>query len=517
MPEDINERSARGDELPAHARTPIGKEEIDAHVLEFESALAAHRVSFSDVARCRFLVARQEVPPKHAAKLRELYSVLLEEFSGHQHVDTLYFCEHLDIALALTVPASRDERAIHLVQAGSDPQSAVARDLLFRGLRLHFEAVEYLPKAPARIVVRMTTAALTSLLGALDDEQARHGELSGFSSRASEIEGLAAQLDRAEDYYRRSVTRARHTEYVSGMAFGLLAVAIAAAIVAVAADVDVLEDRTWVATLGGAMGAVVSVLQRLTAGRLSLSNGANAPMVRVFGALRPLIGALFGLVAYVLLSGGLLGIELTGEGSLLAQYAALGFFAGFAERFAQDMTATVSQGPVARPFKSTPEPGVGSDLAYRLPATVEKTITSALRGPELIRWRGFIRSYVARDDDRAPRDDTGRYVLAPGRPYHVVVQLLPESSGDVCDRVVEVNEGASADEAPFTVTMVSDTVPFPPAEYPAPAPPGGASRRLTVPFTAPATPGMQLLWVQLRQQGRIVQMTPLEIVSDATG
>jgi hypothetical protein len=511
-------------------RLPIRSEELRAQLVELHSALGSHCVSFDDVARCRFLLRRSELPIEEILELQDLFPALLRDFSTRHRIESIYFCERLDLALAVTEPPRdrgpyprrsywvfprgfrerRDVPRLHLARVGTDPDSAVARELLFRGLDLHQRAIEFLPPRTGRVVVERVASTLTSLLGILDAEQARHGELSQFSSRASEIEMLGSQLDEADSYYSERVNVARQAEYVAGMAVGMLGVAVVATIIGFAADVHILKNRAWVAALGGALGAVVSVLQRVTAGRLSLTDEAPRAVVGPLGALRPLIGAVFGLVIYVMLSGGLLGIQLSGD-NVVASYAVIGFLAGFAERFAQDVMTAKS--PVRRSSQVVSGVGVSADLTYRLPATVEQTITSALRGPELIRWHGIIRWSVAGDTgEHVGRDEDGRFVVASGQHHRMVVQLLQESTGDDLERVVDITTGAFADQAPFTVTIVSDTVSFEPTEYPMPAPPGGASGKLAVPFAAPTTEGPYRAWIQLRQQGRIIRMTPVELL-----
>jgi hypothetical protein len=62
-------------------------------------------------------------------------------------------------------------------------------------------------------------------------------------------------------------------------------------------------------------------------------------MTLAYGMVRPIIGGIFGMTLFVLLEGGLVpAIEITTD-SELPFYAAVGFLAGFNERWAQDMLA----------------------------------------------------------------------------------------------------------------------------------------------------------------------------------
>jgi hypothetical protein len=95
----------------------------------------------------------------------------------------------------------------------------------------------------------------------------------------------------------------------------------------------------WLSVLvAGAVGAVISVLSRLPSGRLGLQHDAGKLLFLIFGGIRPVIGAVFGLVIYVLLVSQLVSFELRGDATIrLHAILILAFFAGFSERWAQDM------------------------------------------------------------------------------------------------------------------------------------------------------------------------------------
>ena len=63
-------------------------------------------------------------------------------------------------------------------------------------------------------------------------------------------------------------------------------------------------------------------------------------MTVLAGALRPIVGAIFGAVLHVLVTGGLLPLAMPdtagGQGELNMFFAGLAFLAGFSERWAQD-------------------------------------------------------------------------------------------------------------------------------------------------------------------------------------
>jgi hypothetical protein len=96
-----------------------------------------------------------------------------------------------------------------------------------------------------------------------------------------------------------------------------------------------------VALPAGGIGALMSVLQRMTSGRMRLDVHAGRGMLTFYGAVRPFVGGIFGMAVFVLIAGGLVSaIEVTG--APLPFYAGVGFLTGFSERLAQDMLAGAS-------------------------------------------------------------------------------------------------------------------------------------------------------------------------------
>lgn len=94
------------------------------------------------------------------------------------------------------------------------------------------------------------------------------------------------------------------------------------------------------ATIAGAMGACVSVYQRMASNDLKLDFMAPFLQKVLLGALRPWVGAVFGAVVYFGFASGLL-VPQGGIGgdkpATFAFFAMAGFAAGFSERFATDV------------------------------------------------------------------------------------------------------------------------------------------------------------------------------------
>jgi hypothetical protein len=129
------------------------------------------------------------------------------------------------------------------------------------------------------------------------------------------------------------------------------------------------------AIIGGAAGAVISVTQRMTTQtRTPLVIDFTAPKQQkiALGALRPIVGAVFGAVVYFAIIGGLLAVEArTGQDASItvAFFAVAGFAAGFSERFAVDVLQRASSGimPTTQGKQAVEKPGELSLLLSEQP------------------------------------------------------------------------------------------------------------------------------------------------------
>lgn len=94
----------------------------------------------------------------------------------------------------------------------------------------------------------------------------------------------------------------------------------------------------------GAAGAFVSVASRLTRGTPLVAYKERAIRLAVFGAIRPIVGAVLGAAVCAVLVAGLMPTVriLPPTGKEVLTYSALAFIAGFSERFAQDVLLKTS-------------------------------------------------------------------------------------------------------------------------------------------------------------------------------
>jgi hypothetical protein len=243
-------------------------------------------------------------------------------------------------------PAPAASSAIHIEPTFGDPEDWKAKEILFQCLHLHYKALEFLTPQPRKICLRMIFGVITTLLGTLDhrelDRHAGRVQVRPFGSDPSEVETLERELRQAQTYYASAAQRQAQLEYLVGMVM-FLALA-AAGTLAIALFTPLLDEAATVSVLGGAAGAVVSVMNRMTSGSLKVRPEAGKKTIRALGFMRPVIGATFGAVVYLFLDGGIVQVVSPPDGGAnLAFYAALGFLSGFSERFAQDVIAQASR------------------------------------------------------------------------------------------------------------------------------------------------------------------------------
>jgi hypothetical protein len=128
---------------------------------------------------------------------------------------------------------------------------------------------------------------------------------------------------------------------------------------------------TWAtpiaALIAGAIGAVVSVVQRINNGSFELNYDVGGPYIFFLGGLRPLIGGAFAVAISFAFDGGLLHLPVAASEPTNDRRLALlviSFLAGFSERFAQDTLTSVlpeaksapAPAPAASPSSGTASP-----------------------------------------------------------------------------------------------------------------------------------------------------------------
>lgn len=167
------------------------------------------------------------------------------------------------------------------------------------------------------------------------------------------VASLRTRLASEERNYLAALRRVAQGAYLDGMFKGIAALLVAL-VALTAASYLIGFGAGWVSTSTlGATGAVLSVLQRLRRG-LDLAPEGEKKSFRRQGLVRPWIGALLGIVSFVLLKGGIVSITTpVGTANKILYYGGIAFLVGFAERFAHD-TLVVPDTAHATQRESTP-------------------------------------------------------------------------------------------------------------------------------------------------------------------
>jgi hypothetical protein len=99
-----------------------------------------------------------------------------------------------------------------------------------------------------------------------------------------------------------------------------------------------------VSVAAGAIGAFVSVLQRITSdkSKFTVHYDLGKRTLYMLGSYRPVLGAVFGGFTYFVLASGILETKSPDNPSItLYYYGSLAFIAGFSERFTQVLSKSV--------------------------------------------------------------------------------------------------------------------------------------------------------------------------------
>lgn len=317
-----------------------------AAAMEEEAAVEA-QVSFPDLVRLH--LARQralEGGDSAAAEADARYQRALKAFEAeHGRIVNAYWCSELPSAVALTErrraflgrfrrPAFR----FHRVSDWATKERPELAGLLHECDELGVKVTEVLRGKSLRIGSELVMTSAGHVMSLADIPRAAH------ERKESVEQALALQhreLARTRAYYRAAANGEAQIVYALGMVLGAMALAVGAALLATLATIPGVDNRGFFGSLAaGAVGAVVSVISRVTSGRFRLGFEVGRDDLLFLGAIRPLLGALFGLALYFAVISGVLDVfELPPSGTTKEFYFLLviAFLAGFSERWAQDM------------------------------------------------------------------------------------------------------------------------------------------------------------------------------------
>jgi hypothetical protein len=327
----------------------MGDETVHASTRDDDSA----RVSFSDVVRAHYAWDGQA--GDHAARdahARDAFEGIVRQFEKDSgEIIEAYWCRKDASGVALTKKRvtthgplgigshEADEYRLFRVSDWVTSDAGEIPNLLHECDVLAIKAANGLEGIQQAVAMQWLQSVEAHLLGFIE----RHREV---AAAKDETKAFAArqrsELARIEDYYQRAGEKRARITYVTGMLLGgvpavaLVAVAVGLVLLAFGAPglkTDSMREF-YVALAAGAIGAVISVLMRMSKGEsFRIDHELGSRGVFQLGAYRPLIGAVSGIALYFLVQTPLLSIDPSAR--TLQYYAILGFLAGFSERWTQ--------------------------------------------------------------------------------------------------------------------------------------------------------------------------------------
>jgi hypothetical protein len=326
----VNATAAESVEAPASAGLLRG----------FRRKREAQNVSFPELVWMHHLRQKELDNPHHRpysgpaeARYRD-FEARFEEQNGK--IVSAYWCSEHASGIALTIKQRplllADVVRLHWATDWSTKDKPKLMALLYEVEALSVRVQEVLRDTSRRLAIQSLFNVLSFLLGFSETERAQNDRA------VAEVRRLTHQhLRRIETYYRGAAARSGQIVYVGGMLLGMVPMLVLALI----AWITIARDANSAVAIGifcfcaGAVGALMSVLSRLSSRTVRLDWEYGKDTLRTLGSLRPFVGAVFGLMTYLALKSGIIALSIT-DGSTY-YYIVFAFAAGFSERLARDM------------------------------------------------------------------------------------------------------------------------------------------------------------------------------------
>lgn len=302
-------------------------------IAQFEMACRDDSTSFDQVATAYFgSRARngEELEPERQSHLYYLGTLLESLSRRYGTVSQILWGESAEIGAVRTVDGYLDMT----MSSTETPGEELIADAAKRCSALNVRASRELPSEELEAIQDLVWGEMTTIV-ALADRLADGRDAENL--HRSIQEGLTEATRQLDEASLRSRTR----RYLRGVILGTTAL-LPAFLGLIYLGLDALDLRRFdesvplVAGFAGGVGAGISVLFRLTRGRFVAPEGPDFSIV-VGGTTRPLVGAVFGLALYALAKSGIIPLDIpTNAADRTFFFAALGFVAGFSERFAED-------------------------------------------------------------------------------------------------------------------------------------------------------------------------------------
>lgn len=257
----------------------------------------------------------------------------------HGRIVDAYWCSNEASAVALTVKRRPlmfpDVVRLHWATDWATKEQPKLMTLLYRCESLAVRVHEVLRDTSQRLAMQSLFTVISYLLGFGETPRAHNDRAVADVDRAAHVE-----LKNIESYYRRAAVRSGQIVYVGGMLLGMLPLALLIILALVLKFADAHNAPVRIGILcfaAGGVGALMSVMSRMTSGRVHVDWEFGKDTLRTLGALRPFVGGVFGLMTFFALKSGVVALDIAQGTKSTYFYLLFAFAAGFSERLAQDM------------------------------------------------------------------------------------------------------------------------------------------------------------------------------------
>ena len=325
----------------------------------FSDLVLAHHLRQTSVYRAAQPGASSE-DSVDAEAADKAYRARLESFEhDHGPIVRAYWCTYEISGVAITEQKVRlpwwqlrrteTRERLHAATDWATRDSPELAHQLHKVDNLTVRADEVLRGTAENIAMQLLLAAASHVLSYVDR---KGGPPRDQATIRKIVERSDAELVDIRRHYQRAGENATRIVYAGGMLRGALlltAVGGIAGLVLWAAHAFARHPTTtWtmIATVAaGGMGASLSVLLRMARGSFSQDYEVGRKTTRRVAMARPFVGATFAIMIFLLLKSGLVDIGgLEGRRHSTYFYAAIGFLAGFSERWARVIVGGVFGG-----------------------------------------------------------------------------------------------------------------------------------------------------------------------------
>ena len=309
------------------------------------------RVTFPDLVRIHFrwrkaMGSGSTASEQEQAALDDAYHAALQRFEDeHGELMSAYWCADVVSAVALTAGRPNTGWVRRLLSVApkfhrvsdwatkDDPEIARA---LHQCDELAVRAGEVLRGRSRRISIQLVMTSACHLLSLVD----AHSERTDAAAHKAAVAVEQRQLQTLRRDYREAANGDAQLVYFLGMVVGVALLGLLYISANSVLRGEGIEEKTIIGCLvAGAVGAVVSVVARINSGTFALDFDVARGYTLFLGAVRPVLGSVFGLLSYFMLTSKFVQFFSVPEQDTSERFyflCVIAFAAGFSERWAQD-------------------------------------------------------------------------------------------------------------------------------------------------------------------------------------